>query len=259
MRIVLIGAGRLATNLGVALKKAGHEVACVWSRTEASASSLASILDTIWTCQLEELPTDADVYLLSVTDQALQEVIGKLPNTNSVYIHTAGSMPMQLFEGKMLHYGVFYPMQTFSKEKRVSFEQIPCFIEGSDQPTLDVIKTLANSLSRKVYELTSEQRQYLHLGSVFACNFANHCYAVAFSILKQHGIKPEVLLPLIRETADKVERIEPLKGQTGPAVRGDFNVMQHHLQLLEGQTMWQQLYNEISEDIQRMQKTEAEL
>ena len=227
MRIVVIGRGRLAANLLPALEKAGHEVVSINSRT------------------LEELPQEADVFVVSVKDAALQEVIAQATKgrEQQLFVHTAGSMPISVFEGYTSRYGVWYPMQTFSKERRVDFAEIPVFIEG-EAPQ---IRQLAESVSKRVYELSTADRKYLHLAAVFACNFTNHCYALAAGILEQHGLPFDVMLPLIDETARKVHVMHPQEAQTGPAVRYDKNVIGMQASMLEGNM--RKLYEQLSVSI----------
>ena len=207
----------MATHLLKALLQAGHEVVSVNSRT------------------LEELPLEADVYILSVKDSALQDVIRNAVKgrEGQLFVHTAGSMSMDLFKGCCARYGVLYPMQTFSLDREVNFREIPLFIEASDAATLQRIRALADSVSQHVYELSTADRRYLHLAAVFACNFANHCYTLAADVLAQKGLPFDVMLPLIDETARKVHELHPTDAQTGPAVRGDQNVMDAQSALLD--------------------------
>ena len=231
MKVVLIGRGRLATNLLAALQQAGHEVVSINSRT------------------LEGLPLEADAFIVAVKDSALEEVIRRATKgrEQQLFLHTAGSMPMSLFEGHTSRYGVFYPMQTFSKERLVDFAEIPVFIEGADP----AIRPLAESISRRVYELSTEARKYLHLSAVFACNFVNHCYALSAELLEQHGLPFDVMLPLIDETARKVHELHPHDAQTGPAVRSDENVIRMQSALLADNPELQQIYELLSLDIHR--------
>lgn len=238
MKVALIGRGRVATHLIEAVRQAGHEVVSVNSRT------------------LEELPTKADVYIISVKDSALQEVARQATKgrESQLFVHTAGSMPMNIFSGMATHYGVFYPMQTFSKERQVDFLPIPVFLEASDDATLSLARTLAESISRHVYVLSSEDRKFLHLSAVFACNFANHCYALSAELLEKHGIPFDVMLPLIDETARKVHELHPLDAQTGPAVRYDENVIRMQSSLLSDSPALQEIYNLLSLNIHRKAK-----
>lgn len=231
MRVVLIGRGRLATNLLPALQQAGHEVSSINSRT------------------LENLPEEADVFIIAVKDSALQEVICRATKgrEQQLFVHTAGSMPMSLFEGYTNRFGVFYPMQTFSKERLVSFANIPVFIEGDNA----VLRPLAESITHSVYELSSADRKYLHLSAVFACNFVNHCYALSAELLEKHGIPFSVMLPLIDETALKVHQLHPLEAQTGPAVRYDENVIRMQSSMLADSPLLQEIYNLLSVSIYR--------
>ena len=253
MRIVLIGAGRLATNLGLTLLGAGHEIICVNSRTMKSAKALADRIGGVPVDRAEDMPMEADAYIISVKDSVLADVIPAVTKgrESQVFMHTAGSMPMEMFRGMAHHYGVFYPMQSFSKERPVDFAEIPTFIEASDEKAMQVIRHLAESVTERVYELSSDDRQYLHLAAVFACNFVNHCYAMAAEVLEEHGMNFDVMLPLIDETARKVHQLHPLQAQTGPAVRYDENVIRHQIQLLRNHPFMKDLYERMSLHIHR--------
>ncbi len=236
MKIVLIGRGRLATNLEHALLSAGHEVASINSRT------------------LEALPLEADVYIVAVKDAALADVIRAATKgrESQLFVHTAGSMPMDMFKGLTAHYGVFYPMQTFSKERLVDFNDISVFLETNDAVSMERLKMLSTTLTTHIYELDSEGRKHLHLAAVFACNFVNHCYSLSAEVLAAKGLPFSVMLPLVDETAQKVHELSPREAQTGPAVRGDQNVMQMQANMLAGNPAVKQIYEALSNDIQRL-------
>lgn len=254
MKIVLIGAGNLATHLGKALHAAGHDMVQVFSRTMQSAETLASLLDAEPLTDIAQVRDDADVYIFSVKDSALEQLISQLcGGEKKVFLHTAGSMPMSVFRGKALHYGVLYPMQTFSKQREVDFSIIPCFVEANDEFALKQIEGLAGQITHRVFQLSSEDRKYLHLSAVFACNFANHCYAASQKLLQQHGIPFDVMLPLIDETAAKVHGMTPKEAQTGPAVRYDENVIGKQIQLLENQPYFQKIYDCMSKSIHELE------
>lgn len=233
MKIVIIGRGRLATNLERVLRNTAHEVTSINSRT------------------LEGLPLKADIFIIAVKDSALQDVIGEATKgrENQLFVHTAGSMSLKLFEGHTTRYGVFYPMQTFSKERQADFSVIPLFLEACSPETLATLQALATSISGSVYELTTEERRQLHLAAVFACNFANHCYDMAATVLEQHGLPFSVMLPLIDETARKVHDLHPRQAQTGPAVRYDENVIRMQSDLLAANDGLQRIYQLMSEHI----------
>ena len=251
MKVTLIGAGNLATQLGKSLKKAGVIISQVYSRTEDSARTLGELLEAEWLTDIKALRDEADIYIFSVKDSVLCELISEVCKSrgDKLFLHTAGSMSMSCFEGKALRYGVFYPMQTFSKTKDVDFERIPVFIEGNSIETEDVIRSLANKLTQRVIRLSSADRKYLHLAAVWACNFTNYCYTVASDILGEHGIPFDVMLPLINETTEKIQKISPKEAQTGPAVRGDRNVMSKQLELMNGKEDLQELYKMLSKGI----------
>lgn len=254
MKVVLIGAGNLATNLGKAFKKAGIEVVQVYSRTKKSAKLLSDILVCNWTIDIQEIVDDADYYIFSVKDKVLEQLIIDVCShiKTGIFLHTAGSMSCDVFKNKVNKYGVFYPLQTFSKNSYVDFENIPIFIEGNSIEVSQQLEMLAKKISINVYTLTSEVRQYIHLSAVWVCNFVNHCYSIGQDILAQHGIPFKVLLPLIYETTKKVSYLQPKEAQTGPAVRGDKNIIEKHIKLMHDNPQWQELYKNFSQNIYDM-------
>ena len=252
--IAFIGAGNLATNLAKALYRKGFRIVQVYSRTKESAQELAQTVEAAYTTELQAVTKEAQLYIVSLKDAAFVELLPEIVpgKGNALWVHTAGSIPMNIWRGHVERYGVLYPMQTFSKQREVDFGQIPFFVEGNSEEDVRLLKDIASALSEKVYEASSEQRKNLHLAAVFACNFTNHMYALAAGLMKEYGLPFEAMLPLIDETARKVHELEPLAAQTGPAVRYDDNVIDEHLRMLADEPEMQQLYREISENIHRL-------
>lgn len=256
MNITLVGAGNLATNLGLALVQNGHHVRQIYSRTIASARTLATCLQTdFFTNRMSELDGASDIYILSVKDDALPSVAAEIQRQlpTKLMVHTAGTLPLDTL--RVEHRGVFYPMQTFSKNRPVPFTDIPCFIEAADPDDLQTLLTLARSISNTVYEMSSEERKYLHLAAVFCCNFANHCSTLASRILEKHGIPFNVMLPLIDETTRKLHLIAPAAAQTGPAARNDQMVMNRQIATLadEDEKLMAAIYRLMSQSIHETQ------
>lgn len=250
MKIVFIGAGNLATRLSLAMQRVGMQIAQVYSRTEGSARALAGKLGCGWTDSLSAIKGDADLYIFSVKDAALQDVVSKVASCKGMWVHTAGSMPMSVFEGRAERYGVLYPLQTFSKEREVNFDTVPLFLEASTEQDAEYLRSVACALSENVRFLSSDKRRHLHLAAVFACNFTNHIYALAYKLLEEEGIPTDVLLPLIDETTAKIHAMPPSAAQTGPAVRYDENVIDRHFQMLDDPDM-KAIYRLLSQSIHK--------
>ena len=240
---MVIGAGNLATHLAPALQEAGHRIVQVFSRTEDSASALASRLSCGWTTEVAQITPRAELYVFSVRDAVLEELARRVydhlkslpaaPTTpatgaDALFVHTAGSMSMEVLPSPRR--GVLYPMQTFSRSRAVRFREIPVFVESATDEAL--LRALASQLSERACVLCGERRRLLHLAAVFACNFVNHMYDLADGILAGAGLPFDVMLPLIDETARKVHQLRPRQAQTGPAVRYDRNVMERQMELL---------------------------
>lgn len=234
MKIVIIGSGNLATHLSLALKEAGCDIVQVFSRTAVHAEALAQQIGCSYTDCVDAIRSDADIYIFSVKDDALATLITEVcrKRPDALFLHTAGSLPMTVFEGQASHYGVLYPMQTFSKARRVEFREIPCFIEASDAQSLTTVRSLAERISAHVVDCDSEKRKKMHLAAVFACNLTNHCYRLAERVLEAEHIDFRLFLPLIEETARKVKTMSPKEAQTGPMVRYDQNVMNMQMSML---------------------------
>ena len=250
MKIIFYGSGNLATRLALEMQKKGMRIGQVYSHTPENAERLAACLDCHWTIDPEAVETDADLYVFSLKDTVLADVIARIPPNNSLWVHTAGSIPMDIFSGYTANYGVLYPMQTFSKTREVDFSVIPFFLEANTSENAGKLQQLARKLSGNVRFLSSDKRKSLHLAAVFACNFTNHIYALAVRLLQEQDIPADVLLPLIDETAAKIHTMPPRLAQTGPAIRYDENVINKHLAMLDDPDM-RSIYRLISQNIHK--------
>ena len=249
--IVLLGSGNVSTHLGIALQEKGFSIVQVYSRTLASAKALGDKLQTNYTDNIKEVVADASIYIFSVKDSALPEILKQLPPLSGLLVHTAGSVPIHVFADYTERRGVLYPLQTFSKNRQLLFNNLPFFIEANCLEDEILLEKIASTLSNKVVHLPSKKRKQLHLAAVLACNFTNHLYASAAKVLEEQGLDWDLLLPLIQETAAKVKDLHPKEAQTGPAVRYDENVINMHLEMLKENPHLQELYRLLSQDIHR--------
>jgi len=249
LKFCFIGAGNLATNLSKELHKKAGTVIQVFSRTKESARELADQLQASYTTDLVEITTDADIYFVALKDSAVPEVLSQLQFKNKLLVHCSGSLPLSVLDAYSQNTGVFYPLQTFSKNRQVNFSEIPVFIESESEQNLELLKSIARKISEKVTVLDSEKRKSLHMAAVFACNFVNHFYTLASDYLEANQIPFEVLHPLIEETSRKAQEMPPVQAQTGPAVRFDRNIIDEHLKMLGEHPHLKELYNSISRSI----------
>ncbi len=248
-RIVMVGSGNVACQLSKALLDAGYQIIQVYSRTAAHARALAVTLNSSWTDQVSEITEQGDLYILAVSDSAIPQLADQINIKSQLVVHTSGSMEMNIFRGKAKNYGVFYPLQTFSKNRTVDFKNIPVAVEGNNKESEATLSHLGQQVSERIIKLNSTDRLYLHLAAVFACNFTNHLYHLASLILDKKNIPFDLLLPLIHETAGKIRTIHPGEGQTGPAVRNDQIVIKKHLDLLSFSPEIRELYDLLSRSI----------
>jgi len=249
LKIVFIGAGNLATQVALAFHRQEQFVCQVYSRTEESAKSLATLCNAESTTDLSAIIDDADLYIYAIKDAALSEIIPQIKTRNGLHVHTAGSLPITSFKEYQDNYGVFYPFQTFSKQRPVDFIRIPILIEANTEANTLILENIGKNLSQQVIRCSSKQRKSVHLSGVFACNFTNHMYAIAAKILTDANMPFEVLQALIDETSAKTHQLAPLDAQTGPAIRYDRNIIDKHLEALKDMPNECNLYEAISKNI----------
>ena len=252
--IVIIGSGNVATHLAIAFLKAGHHISAVISRNENNAAQIAEKTRSHYSSDYTYIPAETDYIILAVKDEAIAEIASKLNAGNAIVAHTSGSVEMNIFENHAQNFGVFYPLQTFHKEKELEIREVPFFIEGNNETTANSLSELAKSISNNIHFVNSENRKVLHVAAVFVCNFTNHFYAIAESILVEKNLSLDILRPLIKETALQVMDKSPSQLQTGPAFRGDEKIMQQHLNYLAAKPELAELYKKLSESIKNYKR-----
>lgn len=233
IKTIIIGAGNVAGHIAPALEATGKvKIAQVWSHTAAHAAELAAQLSGAEAItDLKDVDTTAHLYIISVIDDALPGVVASLPKLpNAIVAHTSGSVGAEILAPLSPCYGVFYPLQTFSRAVAVDVSEAPFFIEASTPEALAELLELARAVSKRVYEASSELRRKMHIAAVFACNFANHLWAIADDILhREAGLTLDVLNPLLHETLRKALECGASEAQTGPARRGDTKLIEKHI------------------------------
>ncbi|MDF7809745.1 Rossmann-like and DUF2520 domain-containing protein [Hymenobacter sp. YC55] len=257
LRIVLLGAGRVASQLGPALHQAGHQVPYVWSRTSTSAAALAATLpgtQVLPDLNLTAVPR-ADVYLLAVSDAAVPAVLAQAQfPKGAIVAHTSGAVPLTVFDTyPNVQGGVFYPLQTFSVGRALDWQLLPLCIEAATPTAEAVLLALAHTLSTSVQRIDTAQRQVMHLAAVFACNFPNHLLGISHALLQQQQLPLALLGPLIHETVEKALANPPFTVQTGPAARQDEPTLARHREALTAYPDWLTLYNMLSDSIKKQQ------
>jgi predicted short-subunit dehydrogenase-like oxidoreductase (DUF2520 family) len=247
--IAIIGSGNLAWHLAPELENAGHRIVDIFSPNVRNAKALQRRLyNAEINRSLDFSNSKANIYIICVSDRAIEKVAQEiaLPE-NAIIIHTSGSQSIsQLGYTASQHLGVFYPLQTFTKNKRITFEDIPILIETENQFTSKILNRLAKSLSKKVVAVSSKDRMAIHVAAVFACNFTNHLFEISDQILRQHGFNFQMLQPLIAETVNKSLELGPAQAQTGPATREDMETLDNHMDFLQG-SEYQAVYKLITD------------
>jgi predicted short-subunit dehydrogenase-like oxidoreductase (DUF2520 family) len=250
MRIVCLGSGNVATHLAAAFYKAGMEIVQVWSRDINHAAELARTVKADAIDNLEQVDTTADLYLIAVKDDAIGKIALSLQAIKGLVVHTSGATSIDVLQG-FSQYGVLYPLQTFSKHKDLNLSDAPFCLEASSEQAYVLLEQAAKTIGSAIYKIDSAERKVLHVAAVFACNFTNHLYQLANTILSANNLQFDILKPLIMETALKVQHNVPVEVQTGPAVRNDEQTMNNHLDLLKGLPELQEIYETLSNSIKK--------
>lgn len=251
-KIILIGAGNVATHLGLALYKSGVEVLQVFSRNLKKAKQLAQKLEAKPINDLSKITKKGTIYIIAVHDDAIREVaeqLAYLKGEKRLFVHTSGATPSTVFKGVFKNYGVFYPLQTFSIDRKADFQNIPICIDTKKEKRISILQELADQLSPKVYQINDLERSVLHVAAVFVNNFTNHLFHIGEQICEEGNVDFDILRPLIQETAAKVQFNKPLSMQTGPAKRGDSKTIQRHLNHLKDQSDFKEFYELLTKSI----------
>jgi len=248
LRIGIVGTGNVATHLAKALIQSEHHLVQVLSRNIDRAKVLTENTEAQAIDKAEMLHHEIDILILALKDEVLLSDYISQFNKELIICHTSGSVSMDCFADFPMH-GIFYPLQTFSKQKEVNFSEIPICLEANQNEVLYKLHTLASSLSKHIYEINSQQRKSLHLAAVFACNFTNLMYDISEKLCREAEMDFEILRPLIEETAAKVQNHLPAEVQTGPAIRKDEKIIQEHLALLAKHKDYQEIYRILTNEI----------
>lgn len=250
--IVVIGSGNVAQHLiKVISRKKNIEIIQAFARKKESLSHLlnpSKIIDDY------NQITNADLYIISVSDAAVAEVASKLPIENKLVAHTSGSLNINELGNKNRR-GVFYPLQTFSKNKELDFNEIPICLEADNEKDYQILETVARTISNSVFSINSTQRKALHVSAVFVSNFVNHLYKIGNDLCDANGIPFQILQPLIQETAQKVLHLKPFEAQTGPAIRKDSKITQLHTEFLSDEyqkSIYKLLTQSIQNDVKKL-------
>lgn len=247
-KIAIVGSGNVAQHLIAALSRNGLNITCIASRNRKHALELASEISCS-VCKIESIPKSADLVIIAVSDDAISEVIQKIPVGDYIVVHTSGSISMDVFKNRFDNYGVLYPLQSFLKSRKINFRESPILIEGNTEATTIKLISLANQISNRIEVMNSEKREILHLSAVIVNNFVNFLAAKSFEFLDNNNIEGDLLQPLLKETLARLQTNHPSEMQTGPAKRNDKKVIEKHLKQLDSNPKLQSLYRLISQQI----------
>lgn len=254
-KVTIIGTGNVAHWLAFVLKKAKVTISQIWGRDEAKCRILAENCGAEAITDFGNLKDNSDLYIFSLKDDSYEKVIAEMPFQLPMAVLTSGSISQHLLAPITPRYGTLYPCQTLSAGMDFSSVEVPLCVEGCDEEVKMQLLHFAKQLSGNVQVMSEEQRQFLHLAAVFACNFTNAQYGIAFDILKKENIDPQILIPLLQNTLDKIKNMSPHAAQTGPAVRNDKNVMDKHLELINDNNL-KEIYQKISQYIMEHKSNE---
>ncbi|MGE5106235.1 MAG: Rossmann-like and DUF2520 domain-containing protein [Sphingobacteriales bacterium] len=253
MRIVIIGSGNTANVLGRKIISAGHEVVQVAGRNEEACAELASLFNCTFTINWSFIDVHADIYIVAITDTALEGINTKLRLDKKLVVHTAGSVTKNVLKNVSTNYGVLYPLQSLRKELN-ELPAIPFLIDANTSDNITLIKDFAETISDKVQVADDEERKKLHLAAVMVNNFTSHLYALAEEFCINERVDFEILYPLIKETVERIENGSPGDLQTGPAIRGDESTIEMHLHLLKNYPHLSNIYTRLTESIKSFYK-----
>ncbi len=247
-KVTLVGSGNMAHWLVYAMKNAGVKISQIYSRQLSHAETLAEKAGAEAIDDIRDLSPDSDLYIFSVKDDSYENLLRQLPFRLSLAVHTAGSLSMRILESYAESYGILYPYQSVNKDMDFKDVIVPLCVEASNNTVENELLAFARRLTSTVQKLDESQRLVLHRAAIFGCNFTNAMYAIAFDILQEHHIDWQMILPLLQNTTEKVKTMNPHEAQTGPARRGDQNVIHLHLEAIQDERI-REIYRLMTEYI----------
>jgi predicted short-subunit dehydrogenase-like oxidoreductase (DUF2520 family) len=253
-KIVLFGAGNFATNLALALKKAGFNILQIYNRTESHGKKLAKKVNAEYIRDFSRLNLQADIYIISVTDSAIATISAKIRVKDKLVIHTSGTMDIGILKMSSSNYGVLHSPQTFSKDKPVSFRNLHIDIQANNKKSERELVTFAGIICKNVHVVNADQRKMIHIAAVFSGNFSNFMYSVAKDILEDNNLPFSLMRPIIKKTSQNSKEKDPFDRQTGPAVREDYEILARHMEILEQYPEYRDIYDLLSKSIIKHKK-----
>ncbi|MBX2924295.1 MAG: DUF2520 domain-containing protein [Chitinophagaceae bacterium] len=248
MNIVLIGTGNVAFVLGNRIHTAGHTIVQVVGRNREKATGLARMLHAEATDDFKKIHQQAAIYIIAITDDALWTIRDSLSIQSGIVLHTAGSVPKDVLQGLGSHYGILYPLQSLRRD-RTEIPDIPFLIDADNDITLEIVKSFASALSPLVEQADDSKRMKLHIGAVLVNNFTNHLFTLAQSFCRREQLDFQLLLPIIRETAARLDQYPAATMQTGPAIRNDRETLQKQDHYLDKYPEIKRIYEVFTESI----------
>ena len=250
MKIVIIGAGNVAFHLIKSITNSGHQLVQIYNRT------IENIKESTKKIPLSDsiggIYPNADIYIICVKDNAIEEIANQLKMNNKLVLHTSGNRTMDILQNSSSNYGIFYPIQSFTKDIPLNFKKVPIIIEANNAEALEMLKSFAESISERVIEMDLEKRQKLNIAGVFVNNFTNHLYHLMDEYLEKESIDFSILHPIIQNTVDKIKIKSPRACQTGPAIRNDQETIENQKKILEKEIELLKIYNEFTQGITKL-------
>jgi predicted short-subunit dehydrogenase-like oxidoreductase (DUF2520 family) len=253
-KVAFVGSGNVTTHLSKVLYQSNIQIIGFYGRNLQTTQFLAQKYHTNYGKPEELKSCEADLIIISVPDNAIEEVLKLIPTSETLAAHTSGSLSIEALNNVSTRPAVFYPLQTFSKEKEIDFKNIPIMVEAKEEADLLQLEQLAQKISNKVFRINSKQRKKIHIAAVFSSNFTNYLFHIAEDLLKREEVPFDVIQPLIEETTEKIKKLRPYDAQTGPAVRRDLDTIQEHLDDLIDIPEYHEIYKLLSHHIIKSRK-----
>jgi predicted short-subunit dehydrogenase-like oxidoreductase (DUF2520 family) len=251
LNIVILGCGNVAEHFANLMQRHDHRIVEIYHPEIQKATHFASTYHAKAISNIQTLSSNADLYIIAVKDNAIAQVANELPENKGIVVHTSGNTAAHVLNKHQRH-AVFYPLQTFTRGIKTTQDQFPLLIECSGSSDETLLSDLAKSIGLQPYLMNSTQRAEVHLAAVFAANFTNHCIHMAYDLMTQKNYAPDMLLPLIKESINKLNYISPYQAQTGPAVRHDNQVIEKQMQMLQSNETFKKIYELMTKHIQEI-------
>lgn len=244
--ITIIGTGNVALQFSKLFLKNNFKIDCIYGRSNFSDSQIDKHL---FTDKISDISKNSDLYLVAVSDDSYIDLLKNISLKNKFIVHTSGSLDSEKLDSFSKRWGCLYPIQTIKKNQQIEWDNIPFYIEASNNNDLELLTDFCHANNLHYSIQNSNQRNKTHIAAVAANNFIYYLLSTIKEYCDKNKINFKNLKPLLDQSLNNVLNFPAHQLQTGPAIRKDLKLIEKHLEILKSEKDLKEIYQLFSEKI----------